>query len=209
MRQARLSLFAIGLLAGISSAASAQTLGLGRPTAGILGGYSHPIGDLQETSGEGWHAGGLFKMRVYGMLDARLDGTYTKFGRKHIPVDLASGGTAVIHTSPAIEYGTLTALVNMGPDSAAYPGDNSPAPYLFAGLGFYHLDFDFTCTGECQGFPETNSENHPGVNIGFGVTAPFAGIRTFLEGRYHRIMRNADDGGARSFATLSVGVKFR
>jgi opacity protein-like surface antigen len=208
MNHARLSLIAIALLALFSPTAHAQTAGLGRPTAGIFGGYTHPVGDLQDTSGEGWNAGGLIKMRVYGILDARLDGTYTKFGRKHIPVELTTGGTATVHSKPTITYGTLTALVNMGPDSAAYPGDNSTSPYLFAGLGYYRLDFDFTCTGECQTFPETNAENHLGVNAGFGVTAPFAGIRTFLEGRYHRISRSNNEG-ARSFATLSVGVKFR
>lgn len=208
MNHARLALLAI-TMAAAASPASAQTPGPGRPTAGIFGGYSHPIGDLQETSGEGWHAGGLFKLRVSGLLDARVDGTYTKFGKKHIPVDLATGGSAVVHSSPTIAYGTLTALVNMGPDSAAYPGDNSTSPYLFGGFGFYHVDFDFSCTGECQTFPETDSENHPGINIGFGITTPFAGIRTFFEGRYHRISRSASDGGTRSFGTISVGVKFR
>src|SRR4029079_6692613 len=208
MNHARLS-FAFALVAALSLSAQAQIPGPGRPTVGVFGGYSHPIGDLQETSGEGWHAGGLFKMRVYGILDGRLDGTFTKFGQKHIPVDIATGGSATVHSSPKISYGTLTALVNMGPDSAAYPGDNSTSPYLFAGLGYYHLDFDFSCTGECQTFPETSSENHPGVTIGFGITAPFTGIRTFLVGRYHRIYRNNADGGSRSFATLSVGVKFR
>ena len=208
MNHARLSLLAIATVA-LASQASAQTPGPGRPTVGVLGGYSHSIGDLQETSGDGWHAGGLFKMRIYGLLDARVDGAYTKFGRKHIPIDLATGGSAIVHSSPTVAYGTITALVNMGPDSAAYPGDNSTSPYLFGGFGYYHLDFDFTCTGECQTFPEQNSEDHPGVNLGFGITTPFAGIRTFFEGRYHRISRSVGDGGSRSFATLSVGVKFR
>lgn len=203
----RLSLTAVLLscvaLVTAPSDGSAQS-GFGtRPTAGIFGGVSFPRGDLSDEVDLGWHAGALAKLRVYRSIDARVDGTYTKFARKEI-----TGGGATVNTNSSVLFGTFGAVLNMGADSAAYPGDNTVSPYLVGGLGIYRIDFDASCIGACTGF-ETEPENNFGVNIGFGATVPLAGIRTFAEGRYHRITRSDDVGGTRSMFLLSVGVKFR
>jgi opacity protein-like surface antigen len=205
MKQVRLSLFALACAAAFSSLADAQTPGPGRLTAGIFGGGTIPRGDFTEEAGTGWHAGGLIKMRAYGALDVRLDGAYNKLAKK----DLV-GTIATVTTDTHILQGTLDALVNLGPDSAAYPGDNSVSPYLMIGFGLYQLDYDATCTGTgCPSFEDPGKPTHTGVNVGGGASIPLLGLRSFIEGRYHRIMRKTTEGQSRSMVMVSVGVKFR
>ena len=205
MNQVRLSLLALTVAAAFSSQADAQTMGPGRLTAGIFGGGTLPSGDFNDEAGGGWHAGGLIKMRAYGALDVRLDGAYSKLGKKDIV-----GTIATVTTDTHIVQGTLDALVNLGPDSAAYPGDNTVSPYLMLGLGMYSLDYDAECTGTgCATFEDPGNKTHTGFNIGGGASIPVLGIRTFIEGRYHRIMRKASDGQSRAMVMVSAGVKFR
>jgi hypothetical protein len=170
-------------------AATAQAQGPGRPTVGIFAGVTSVNGDFKDEVGNGWLAGGLIKMRAYGSLDLRADGTYVKLGSR----DLA-GTAATVSTDASIVFGTLNALLNLSPDSADYPGDN-------------HVTAE--CTGSCEGFIDPGKKTHVGMNAGFGATVPVLGIRTFAEARYHRISRKSIDGGARSMILISVGVKVR
>ena len=39
-----------------------------------------------------------------------------------------------LRTDGKVTFGTLDAVINMGADSAMYPGDNSVSPYLVGGL---------------------------------------------------------------------------
>lgn len=206
MRHLRLSLLATVLIALSAGNALAQPQpGLGRPTAGIFGGYSAATGDFGDEVGNGWHAGALFKMRIYGALDGRIDGTYVKFSKKDLDFT-----EAILTTDASTAFGTLDLHVNLGPDSAAYPGDNSLSPHLVAGVGAYRLKYKVTCAGECTDFEGPPDKTHFGMNIGAGTTAPIVGIRTFFEARYHRILRDQfTDGGSRSMFLVSIGVKFR
>lgn len=205
MNHARLILFAVTVTAAFSSRADAQVMGPGRPTAGIFGGGSLPSGDFNDEAGNGWHAGGLVKMRAYGALDVRLDGVYTNLGKKDIV-----GTLATVTTNTRILQGTLDAQVNLGPDSAAYPGDNTVSPYLMLGPGLYNLDYDATCRGTgCPDFEDPGKRTHTGFNVGGGASIPFLGLRSFIEARYHRIMRKTLEGQSRSMVMVSAGVKFR
>ncbi|HEX2721359.1 MAG TPA: hypothetical protein VHM24_00475 [Gemmatimonadaceae bacterium] len=174
-----------------------------RLTAGVLGGATFPRGAFDDEVGYGWHAGAFGKIRLYGPLDGRIDGAYAKFGKKEL---VATGGA--LTTEAYVTFGTASVSINLGADSAAYPGDNTVSPYLLGGLGRYSLDFEAECIqGTCGTIPEVKT--FWGVNVGGGATVPLAGIRTFVEGRYHRISRAEVEGGARVMVLLSVGVKFR
>ena len=204
MNQTRLSVLALSFIAAFSTTARAQE-GFGRLTAGVFGGVTLPSGDFNDEVGTGWHAGGLIKARAYGVLDVRVDGTYSKFAKKDIV-----GTIATVTTNGRVVFGTVNALVNLGPDSAAYPGDNSAAPYILAGFGRYQLDYKASCVGEgCTTFEEPGKNTHNGINIGGGSTFPLGRVRTFIEARYHRIMRETTDGGSRAMVTISAGLKIR
>jgi hypothetical protein len=207
MNRARRTLLAIALVAA-PSAAFAQD-GFGRPTAGIFGGVTTPRGTLGEEGGNGWNAGILLKMRAYRALDLRVDGTYAKLGAQTFDIPLVTGDTAIGHLDAKMPFATLAAHINLGPDSAEYPGDNTVSPHVMVGIGMYRLDYGFTCSGPCDGIRTIPTENHFGVNIGGGATIPLLGVRTFLEGRYHRISQKPQYGDARTFITLSAGLKIR
>lgn len=203
MNQARQLILALAITTGFAATVQAQE-GPGRLTAGIFGGISSVRGDFKDEVGNGWLAGGLIKMRAYGPLDLRVDGTYLKLGSKEIV-----GTAATLTTDAKMVFGTLNALLNLGPDSAAYPGDNTVAPYILFGAGLYELDFKADCTGECATFIDPEKKTHFGLNAAFGATVPVFGIRTFAEARYHRLSREAVDGGSRSMILISAGVKIR
>lgn len=174
-------------------------------TGGIFGGVTIPRGPFDEEVGTAWNGGGFGKIRMYGPLDLRVDGTYSKFGNKDI-VDL--GGT--VTTRSSVQFGTIGGLLNLGTDSAAYPGDNTVSPYLMAGAGRYRLDYDAECFGSsCGNFIDPGIHSFWGLNIGGGATVPLLGLRTFVEARYHRISRSELDGGGRVMVAVSAGVKFR
>ena len=179
-----------------------------KPQVGIYGGVTLPLGDLKDDTNTGWHAGGLFKARVTGSIDARLDVAYAKFGSKDFNL-----GTATVNSEANLLFGTLNAELNLGPDSAAYPGDNSISPYITAGPGVYRLDFEATCSGACTGFNgDAESTTKVGVNIGAGANIPLWGFHTFAEVRYHRFSAefpSTGEAGSASLLTASAGVKFR
>lgn len=201
------SLAVFGFFAATAAPLKVQAQGGfgGRPTAGIFGGVSFPRGAFDDEVGIGWHGGALAKIRLYGPLDARVDATYSKFGKKDIV-----GADATVGTNTTVGFGTLSGVLNLGADSAAYPGDNTVSPYLIAGGGKYRLDFDPVCTGAaCGDFIDPGIHTFWGLNIGGGATVPLAGLRTFVEARYHRISRDELDGGPRVMVLVSAGVKFR
>lgn len=175
-----------------------------RATAGVFGGLSLGSGEFRDEVGRGWHAGALAKARAFGALDLRIDGTYAKLGKKNLV-----GTTRTVSTNALITFGTVNALINLGADSAEYPGDNAVSPYIMAGGGAYRLDFDATCLGDCATFNSPSVNIYRGLNFGGGATVPVAGLRTFVEARYHRISRSLAEGGARTMVLLSAGIKFR
>ena len=207
MKQARLTLLAVLLLATVSSGAEGQ--GFGRPTAGIFGGIASPRGTLGDEAETGWNAGVLLKMRAYKALDVRVDATYAKLGAVDFDIPLASGETASGHLDTKVPFATLGMHLNLGPDSAEYPGDNTVSPYMLAGVGMYNLDYQFTCEGSCSEIQTIPTENHFGVNLGGGAGIPIFGIKAFVEGRYHRISQKPEFGDARAFITISAGLRIR
>jgi opacity protein-like surface antigen len=198
---------AFGGLALLPIAAKAQS-GFGqRATVGIFGGVTIPRSDFSIETKLGAHAGALAKMRLYRLFDLRVDGAWNKFGEKNIPQ--AEGVNATVESYAKVIFGTANVVLNLGPDSSSYPGDNSVSPYIMAGAGGYNVDYGAECSGQCTGFSPPETKTHLGLNAGFGANATFGILKPFIEARYHRISKVADDGTSRSMYTISVGLKLR
>jgi opacity protein-like surface antigen len=202
-----LSMLAIAAVA-MSARAEAQGL-FTKPQLGILGGVTLPTGELEEDAATGWHAGGFFQIRLRGALDARLDGAYNKLGSKTFDFD-----SAVIDFDANVAFGSLSAVLNLGPDSAAYPGDNSISPYIMAGAGVYRVKSEGTCTGSAcsQVNIEDFTTSKAGFNLGAGANVPLWGIPAFAEFRYHRFGTTFPGtrlDGTATMLTGSVGIKIR
>ena len=212
MKRASLLLTVVTACLAISDSAGAQ-FQVRKPQLGVFGGATLPRGDFGEDVEIGWHAGALFKVRVTHSLDARIDGTYSRFGTAEIEFD-----NATVESKSDVAYGTLVGELNLGADSAAYPGDNSVSPYINGGIGMYRFKFEGTCTdapgspGACDDFARTNEDTNIGFTIGAGANVPLSGLPAFAEFRYHRFgtvfpIRQANQTA--TFFTVSVGIKIR
>lgn len=180
----------------------AQRVIPGRFAAGVFGGVSLPAGDFKDIVGKGWHGGALLKMDISRAFDLRVDGAYTPFGSKDVVFT-----DAVVTTHTKMTFATLSGVLNLGADSAAYPGDNSISPYLIGGAGYYRVRFDGTCSGVCTDFVDAvQTQTNFGLNAGAGATVPLAGFRTFVEARYHSVHVDANFRG-NSVLLVSAGIK--
>lgn len=210
MKKALLLSMAIPCMLASSGIAEAQ-FRVRKPQLGLFGGATLPRGDFSEETDPGWNAGALFKVRLTRVIDARIDGTYSKLGTQVI--DFAN---AEVESQSELTFGTLLVELNLGADSAAYPGDNSVSPYINAGPGFYQFKFEGTCDeltpAACDGFLESGDETNLGLTIGFGANVPFRGIPLFAEARYHRFGTVFPIGQVErtaTFFTVSAGFKIR
>lgn len=206
MKKASLLLMILPVFLAPSGTAHAQ-FQIRKPQLGVFGGLTLPRGDLGHETDPGWNAGALFKVRVTHSVDARIDGTYAKFGAQSVEFS-----NAEVESESEVSFGTLLAELNLGSDSAAYPGDNSVSPWINAGLGYYRYKFTGSCTGACEGFIQENEENSIGWTAGFGANVPFRGIPLFAEARYHRFGTLFPIGQAErtaTFFTVSAGFKIR
>jgi hypothetical protein len=200
-----LSCLAMLVLAS-ASRASAQGLGT-KPQLGIFGGLSSPKGDLRNETKNGWNAGALFKIRIAGPFDMRLDGAYSDLGTRTFNLT-----TAAVTSKTNVLFGALNGELNLGPDSAQYPGDNSVSPYILAGVGKYRSRFDLTCTGECPLDLSVDRKDSWGFNIGAGTNIPIGPVPAFVDIRYHRFgtrFPGLGQDGTGTLVTASFGVKLR
>ena len=198
------------LLAGItafltvSASAAAQ---IRKPQLGIYGGGALPRGDFKVETDYGWTVGALLKVRVTRAIDARVDGNYARLGSQSIEF-----ANADVESESELTFGSLLVELNLGPDSAAYPGDNSVSPYINAGPGLYQYKFEGTCTGECEGFLESGDKSKIGFSLGFGANIPFRGFPLMAEARYHRFGTVFPIGQVERTATMftvTAGFKIR
>jgi opacity protein-like surface antigen len=188
----------------VSQDAAAQ---IRKPQLGIYGGGALPRGDFKVETDYGWTVGALLKVRVTRTIDARIDGNYAKLGSQSIEFSNAD-----VESESELTFGSLLVELNLGPDSAAYPGDDSVSPYINAGPGLYQYKFEGTCAGECEGFLETGDESKIGVSVGFGANVPVRGFPLMAEARYHRFGTIFPIGQVERTATMftvTAGFKIR
>jgi hypothetical protein len=210
MRKAFLLSMFVPVCLALSETAGAQ-ISIRKPQLGLFGGATLPRGDFSQETDPGWNAGALFKVRVTPSIDARIDGTYTKLGAQFIEF-----ANAEVNSESEVTFGTLLVELNLGPDSAAYPGDNSVSPWINVGPGMYRMKFEGTCadlqTDGCDGFIESSEETSIGWTIGIGANVPFYRIPLFAEARYHRfgtIFPIGQVDRTATMFTISAGFKIR
>lgn len=190
----------------ISEKAYAQ-LAIREPQLGVSGGVTAPGSDFKEETGIGWNAGGLLKVRVWKSFDLRLDGLYSKLGSRNLEF-----ANATVVSESNLSVASLLVELNLGPDSAQYPGDNSVSPYINAGPAWYRYKFEGVCTGGCTGFEQEGEETKIGFNAGFGANVPYRGFPLFAELRYHRfgtIYPVTQVSSTATLLTVSAGFKVR
>jgi hypothetical protein len=142
---------------------------------GLGGGVSIPEGDLRDGVTTGWHALGTVAVgSLMQPLGLRLDAAYNRFA-------FSDEAQALFADDANQTIGSVTL-------NASYrlPMTNSSlSPYIISGLGAYRT--------ECSVDPGCDASTRYGWNAGLGTKLYILGVRSFLEGRYHRTDRGERD----------------
>ena len=168
--------------AAIAPAAAQRPISIG-----LGGGISIPEGDLREDVNTGWHALATVALSTLMQpLGLRLDVAYNSFAfTDEAQVALGGAGDQTVGSA------TLNVTYRL-------PMTDSPlSPYLISGLGAYRTD--------CSVEPDCEASTRYGWNVGLGTKLYVLGLRTFLEGRYHRTDRGGSDV---HFFPVTFGLMF-
>lgn len=164
MRRTFLTITCLGALLAPPSLPAQRLVSIG-----IAGGASIPAGQLREGAEVGWH--GLATIVVSSLmqpLGLRIDVAYNRFA-------FSDDTPALAAEHQAVGSATLNFTYRL-------PMTNSPmSPYLISGLGAYRTD--------CSLPSGCDATTRYGWNAGLGAKLHVFGVRSFIEGRYHRTER--------------------
>lgn len=194
----------LALATAFPSMAQAQVPG--SPVAvNLLAGAAMPLGDLDDGVKAGFTVGGGVEFGVatlpFGM---RADIGYTRFGEK-----TASGTIFGESFSARSKASNLSVTVN------AILAPRVPAtqirPYALGGIGFYNSTIDAGYTFGAENVAIDDSKGSFGFDGGAGVRFQFVGFSSFIEARYHHVLKgrveaneNSDEFDWKSAAYLPI-----
>ena len=185
------------------SAASGQSMAPRPYALGVYAGASMPMGDFKDQADIGYHVGAFGSTALSGNVSVRLDGAYNDFGKKDVTFTdgVATYGTKISHI-------TLGAQYDLGNPTEMAAGGGS-IPYISAGVGFYRLAFDDSCTGAgCAGLTfGSASETRWGLNFGAGADFFLSGFTPFIDVHYHTIAPKTNEIRD-NMILASFGLKF-
>ena len=185
-----------------ASTAGAQEVGGGTTSTvdfGVAGGITFPQGDVGDHTKTGWHLQGLVGWTPPAFpVSFRFDLMYHGLPGKDINIG----------TGPSIEgpdFRTIAGTANVELDLSKLSGSairnlqstnepGSASVYLTGGLGVYNSKVE-----------DQGGNTDFGINVGAGVNFFLAGMRTFVEGRFHGIFT---DGESARLIPITVGVRF-
>jgi opacity protein-like surface antigen len=148
----------------------------------ISAGGAMPTGDLSDVANTGFNIAGSAEFSPTSIpFSLRIDLGYTKFGEKQVTV---SDGTETfeIESNFSNFAGTFNAVF----------GGRSQAqvrPYAIAGVGFYNTKIDVSVSGTGGSFSGDDTEGSLGFNGGAGLRFRIGTLSTFVEGRYHYVLK--------------------
>jgi hypothetical protein len=164
-----------------STAALAQTPA-NPVTVSLFGGVAVPMGNLDDVAKVGFNFGGAVDLGPASLpFRLRVDLAYTKLGTKKESISEPFDFSAKSDVNTM--SGTLNAVFTTGVPGAAM------RPYFLAGAGYYNTNFDGEIRSELGDFDFDETKGSLGFNGGMGVRFQFVGFSSFVEARYHHIMK--------------------
>jgi opacity protein-like surface antigen len=148
-----------------------------------MGGAAMPMGDLDDGVKAGFTVGGGVEFGISALpFGVRADVGYTKFGRKSASFDVF--GETISGRSEGSNLGVTVNAMFAPRVSAA-----QIRPYATAGLGFYNSSSDQEYVVGTDRVAFDDSKGSLGFNGGAGVRFQFVGFSSFVEARYHHILK--------------------
>ena len=161
-------------------------------TVSLFGGVAVPMGNLDDVSKAGFNFGGAVDLGPASLpFRLRVDLAYTKLGTK----EQSMSDPFVLSAKSDVNTlsGTLNAVFTPGTTGTAI------RPYFLGGAGYYNTNFDGEIRGDLGDFDFDETKGSLGFNAGMGVRFQFVGFSSFVEARYHHIMKavlTVDDDGS-------------
>jgi len=159
-------------------------------SATLTAGAAMPMGDLDNFYNLGYGFGGGIEfapsMLPFGM---RGELGYTRFSAETVRGSDGAGGTFSIKPKSSNLSVTVNAL--LGPTVPAA----QIRPYAIAGVGFYNTSEGGSFSGGGFSGSATESKGSLGFNGGAGVRFQFVGFSSFVEARYHHILKGEIEEG--------------
>jgi opacity protein-like surface antigen len=154
---------------------------------GIGAGATVPMNNLSDCCNTGYHGAALVDWALANTefpINLRFEGQYHYNGKK--------GGSSLYSDN----FTQIAGIASLSYDLQQGEGAR---PYVIGGVGIYHLKLGYSTVGV------NDSENDAGYNVGLGIKFPTGGMKTYIEGRYHRVSSNP---GSFSYVPITIGVLF-
>jgi opacity protein-like surface antigen len=208
MQRIRLLAAALSMLVPVRVASlSAQSTLNGGLHFGIMGGETKPVGDLSAYADHDWNAGALLSIGAANSpVSFRLDGQWQQIRGHYF------GGALLCVGCPSFSEGTDYRVLDATANVVYSVAIAAPTKlYVIGGMGVYNQR-----ATDISSDVRVNRTRF-GINGGAGVSFQLFHVATFVEARYHDIIRGGSFvafgnayGGPNTFQfiPINVGVMF-
>ena len=166
----------------------------------IAAGPAVPMGNVGDFAKTGFTVGGgiEFGSSIFPF-GLRAELAYSRLGKNDPSFTDPDLGTFSAKATPNILNVNLNAIVAPKVPAAQI------RPYAIAGVGFYHstIDMEFTAGGPTISNDEKKGSF--GLNGGAGVRFQFVGFSSFVEARYHHVVKGIPDAESSDGSWKSAG----
>jgi opacity protein-like surface antigen len=157
-------------------------------TVSIAAGAAMPMGDLDNIGKTGITFGGGVEFGASTLpVGLRAELGYTRFGKRTTSFSDPDVGSFSAEVRPSNLNLNLNAILAPTVPAAQI------RPYAIAGIGFYNSTIDIGFESTEISFEAEDSQGSLGFNGGAGVRFQFVGFSSFIEARYHHVLKGTID----------------
>jgi len=168
----------VGAPLAAPSPISAQTFSTRWVHVGVTGGISLPGGTVQLVTKTGWNTGAVVSIgSPHAPFSLRIDGQWDQlYGKPQVAGDRPT------------EFDDFRIIDATGNAVYTFPSTASATYYVIAGAGVYNE----RSTIRLGSSNTVSTTTKPGVNAGAGIHFQLSHLATFVELRYHYILRGGE-----------------
>lgn len=157
-------------------------------TVALMGGAALPMGDMGDIGKLGFTIGGGVEFGASTLpFGLRAEIAYNRFGEESASFTDPDLGTFSAEVRPSNLNLNLNAVIAPTVPAAQI------RPYVIAGVGYYNSTIDVSFTSGGTTVDGSDDKGSFGLNGGGGVRFQFVGFSSFIEARYHHVLKGTID----------------